>query len=111
MKAAIWNKSWWVKETLPDTLKNKLELMLQVAGFTIVGFAGYTFSPAVPCALSEEHGHALECGFSAVWLLAESHLAMHTFPEEGKSYLELSSCNEAMFLEFQKVLARQFVTI
>lgn len=31
-------------------------------------------------------------GYTALWLLGESHLAVHTFPEHGISYLELSSC-------------------
>ena len=43
-------------------------------------------------------------GFTAVWILAESHLALHTFPENGKTYIELSSCNEQKFLNFKSSL-------
>ena len=32
-------------------------------------------------------------GYTALWLLGESHFAIHTFPEEQKTYIELSSCN------------------
>ena len=31
-------------------------------------------------------------GYTALFLLAESHFALHTFPEENKTYIELSSC-------------------
>lgn len=40
-----------------------------------------------------EH-HFMPQGYTAIWLLAESHLAVHTFPESGKTYVELSSCNQ-----------------
>ena len=42
----------------------------------------------------------LNLGYSALWLLAESHFAVHTFPEERKSYIELSSCVEDKFYKF-----------
>jgi len=32
-------------------------------------------------------------GFTKIWLLAESHLALHTYPEENRAYIQLSSCN------------------
>jgi S-adenosylmethionine decarboxylase len=32
--------------------------------------------------------------------LSESHFAIHTFPEEGQSYIELSSCVFEPFLKF-----------
>lgn len=34
-----------------------------------------------------------EEGYTAIWLLGESHFAIHTFPEQGKTYIELTSCN------------------
>ena len=38
--------------------------------------------------------------YTKLWLLGESHLALHTFPEENKDYVELSSCNVAYFDAF-----------
>ena len=49
---------------------------------------------------SIEH-HFDPYGYTALFLLAESHLAIHTFPEENKSYIELSSCNENYFTVFK----------
>ena len=49
--------------------------------------------------------HAFEpIGWTGIWLLAESHLAIHTFPEENKTYIEISSCNKEMYDEFLKLL-------
>lgn len=39
-------------------------------------------------------------GFTALFLLSESHFAIHTFPEEGTAYIELSSCVDAPFNAF-----------
>jgi len=61
--------------------------MLKKAGFTILQVCVQKFEPD---------------GFTAVWILAESHLALHTFPEENKTYVELSSCNEEMLENFKK---------
>lgn len=37
-------------------------------------------------------------GYTALWLLGESHFALHTFPECGRTYYEISSCNKPYFL-------------
>jgi len=39
-------------------------------------------------------------GYSALWLLSESHFAVHTFPEHNQSYIELSSCVKLQFDKF-----------
>jgi len=39
-------------------------------------------------------------GYTGLWLLSESHFAIHTFPEENKTYIELSSCIEEPFNKF-----------
>lgn len=59
--------------------------LLREAGFSVLGTMAYNFQPF---------------GFTGIWLLAESHFAIHTFPEEGKTYFELSSCIEAKQIEF-----------
>ena len=90
MKARIWNHSVWIKETEPGTLKEQYDTVLKKCGFQILEFQEHYFEPT---------------GYTALWLLGESHFAAHTFPEEGKTYLELSSCNETMynnFIEYEK---------
>ena len=85
MTAKIWNKSWWIKETREKALDRFFDDLVNRAGFNVVGTMDYEFTPY---------------GYTRLWLLSESHLALHTFPEEGKTYVELSSCNRAYFDTF-----------
>jgi S-adenosylmethionine/arginine decarboxylase-like enzyme len=93
MRARIWNFSEWIKETNPKLLKKDLTKLLKYSGFGILGLQEHYFKPQ---------------GYSALWLLKESHLAIHTFPEESKTYLELSSCNQRMYNKFYKSIDRYF---
>lgn len=95
MKAAIYNHQCWIKETDPVILTESLENLLIQSGFSILNTINHHFSPQ---------------GFTAIWLLAESHFALHTFPEENKSYLELSSCNQAMKDTFVDLLEKSDFT-
>ena len=92
----IWNRSFWIENTDPESLKARFADNLKAAGFTILAFSEHHFQPQ---------------GYTALWLLGESHLALHTFPETGKSYLELSSCNEGMLLRFMDLCEKEFVLI
>ena len=85
MIAHIWNKSGWIHEINPVVLKNRFSELLGLSGFDILNFQEHYFDPH---------------GYTALWLLGESHFAIHTFPEEGKAYIELSSCNEEYFNYF-----------
>lgn len=85
MKAWIDNYNTWIPETNPDRLKEIFEEMLHDAGFGILNFMQHSFEPI---------------GWTGIWLLAESHLALHTFPEENTTYVELSSCNKKMYEDF-----------
>lgn len=85
MKAEIYNINGWVKETDPASLKNTYSELLGLSGFDIINFQEYYFNPI---------------GWTGLWLLGESHFAIHTFPEESKSYIELSSCNEDYYNYF-----------
>jgi S-adenosylmethionine/arginine decarboxylase-like enzyme len=80
MKAEIFNFQGWIGETSPLKVKTLMEGLLNKSGFTVLGKVEHAFEPA---------------GFTAVWILAESHLAVHSFPEENKTYIEISSCNFA----------------
>ncbi|MDO6736917.1 S-adenosylmethionine decarboxylase [Wenyingzhuangia sp. 2_MG-2023] len=79
IEASIYNHQFWTDCTDPTALKKTYETLLKKAGFTILLF--------------NEH-HFPEQGYTCFWLLGESHLAIHTFPESNKSYVELSSCNK-----------------
>lgn len=85
MKAQIWNKFWWVPETDPILLKNIYKRKLEKAGFNIINEVDHYFEPQ---------------GYTKLFLLAESHLAIHAFPEDKKTYIELSSCVKKQFDNF-----------
>ena len=89
MEAKIDNYNCWIKDTNPNTLKVDFEAMLINSGFGILNFIEHHFEPQ---------------GYTGLWLISESHFAMHTFPEENKTYIELSSCNREMYKSFIKHL-------
>lgn len=78
----------WIRETNPQRLREQFDEALRRAGFNILCFTDHHFTPQ---------------GYTALWLLTESHFAVHTFPECGKSYIELSSCNLEFYQEFLKL--------
>ena len=79
VESNIYSHKFWLDCINPTELKNTYDALLKEIGFTIILF--------------NEH-HFPEQGYTCFWLLGESHLAIHTFPESNKSYIELSSCNE-----------------
>ena len=85
MEAKIDNYSGWVSDCSPETLKADFEKMLNESGFGIINFIEHHFEPQ---------------GYTGLWLISESHFAIHTFPEENKTYIELSSCNSEMYEAF-----------
>jgi len=89
MIAKMYNYSYWVEETDPNKLKEVYEKLLNESGFNVLKYIDYHFTPY---------------GFTALYLLSESHLAIHTFPEENKSYIELSSCIDNPFYKFKDLL-------
>jgi S-adenosylmethionine/arginine decarboxylase-like enzyme len=85
MVAQMFNFNEWIYETDPFLLRKLYDKKLKDAGFGVITFVEYHFEPQ---------------GWTALWLLSESHFAIHTFPEENKSYVELSSCIEEPFRSF-----------
>ncbi len=85
MKAIMYNYNTWIKYQKEENLVQKLEQKLIKAGFTIVDKVEYYFPKQ---------------GYTGLWLLSESHFAIHTFPEEDKIYLEISSCVKKYFDNF-----------
>lgn len=87
MLAKMNNFSCWVTETNPIKLMKGYETLLLESGFKIVNSCFKFFEPQ---------------GFTGLYLLAESHLAIHTFPEREKTYIELTSCVQTPFDNFVK---------
>lgn len=91
MKAQIWNYNDWIEDIDPKALFMRFDTMLTNAGFNVLKCLEHHFEPY---------------GYTCLFLLGESHFAVHTFPEENKTYIELSSCNKAYFDRFVELLHR-----
>jgi len=96
MEARIENFSSWIAYRSDAAHKGEIEQLLTKAGFTILNSMEHAFDPQ---------------GYTALWLLAESHCALHTFPEEKKTYVELSSCNIAMYVKFVQLFHQHYHAI
>ena len=89
MKAQMYNYSSWINETNPSVLYDIFMEKLNNAGFGVEDVLEKHFTPI---------------GYTALFLLSESHFAIHTFPEENQTYIELSSCIKKPFDNFIKSL-------
>ena len=87
MKAKMNNFKTWINTCDERFLEKTFDDILQKSKFSILGRVKHYFEPF---------------GFTCLWLLGESHFAIHTFPEENKTYIELSSCVDLPFNEFKK---------
>ena len=85
MKAVMYNYNTWIKYQNEQKLKVDLEEILIKSKFTIIDKIEHFFPNQ---------------GYTGLWLLAESHFAIHTFPEEDKVYIEISSCVKEYFDSF-----------
>lgn len=85
MKAKMNNFKAWIAETRPDFLNGTYKKLLKESGFNLMAEQFHFFEPF---------------GFTALYLLGESHFAIHTFPEENKTYIELTSCVDKPFERF-----------
>ena len=83
----------YLKATDGEALKQLGNDLLERCDYQVLNFMEHEFSPH---------------GYTCIWLLGESHLAIHTFPEKQLSYLELSSCNPEKNENFQGILKREF---
>lgn len=90
----IFNYRVWVKSCNSTELYDLLSNCLQKSGFTVLQTCEHQFHPQ---------------GYTALWLLAESHLAVHTFPERKASYIELSSCNLQKRTVFEELLKTHLI--
>lgn len=91
MQAKIWQHSAWITTTQPNDLRHLFDTMLSLCGFNVLEVVEHHFQPQ---------------GYTCLWLLAESHLAVHTFPEHGRTYIELASCNGNKYQHFLSLLSK-----
>lgn len=96
LSAKIHSLRFWVLEIEPEILKAQFQNYLEKVGFGIFNFTDYHFPVQ---------------GYTAFWLLAESHLAIHTFPNTGWSYIELSSCNMRKSKDFESLVTASDMSI
>lgn len=82
MEAVIFEKSGWVDEVDPAKLRAMIEGAMEKAKFTLCAFSEHYFQPY---------------GYSACWVIGESHVAVHTFHERNIAYVQLSSCSREKF--------------
>lgn len=92
MKAEIFTYKQWISGTNPSKISELFTDLLIKSDFKIIN--------------QIEHHFDIQ-GYTCLWLISESHLAVHTFPEENKTYVELSSCNEAKNETFKKLLEKE----
>nr|HET7859677.1 adenosylmethionine decarboxylase [Caldimonas sp.] len=71
--------------TAPALLRSTCLAAIAAAGLSAVGELFHRFAPS--------HGGGISSGITGVVLLAESHLAVHTWPELGAATLDVYVCN------------------
>jgi len=84
----IYSLKGWIELIDEGKLNLIFKNILQEAGFNILNFHSHQFPVN---------------GYTAFWLLAESHLALHSFAENSVTYIELSSCNPEKTKNFQEL--------
>ena len=89
LEAIVYTLKGWIKIVDPEVLADFFQIHLEKANFNILNYTSNKFP---------------NNGFTAVWVLAESHLALHSFAESGWTYLELTSCNKHKSVAFKESL-------
>ncbi|MCT4673233.1 MAG: S-adenosylmethionine decarboxylase [Prolixibacteraceae bacterium] len=89
IEANIYKYSGWIEDLSSEILRTHFASLLTQSTFQVLSFSEYHFPVQ---------------GYSCVWLLGESHLALHTFPKQKGCYFELSSCNQEKMIAFQQFL-------
>ncbi len=94
VKAEIYNFRAWTYSSDINSLVKTMNDALDYAGYTVLKFIDYKFPIK---------------GYTSLWLLAESHLALHYFEEQNKCYIELSGCSLTMNESFRAFLKQRKV--
>lgn len=89
MKAVIYTKEWYVNYCDADYLNTIISDAIKNSGHVLLKKTEHRFKPY---------------GYTALYLIAESHVAVHTFPEENKTFVQISSCNKHKYDTFVKII-------
>lgn len=92
MEAVIYEVSFWLPAEGIDVF-GALGEQLQASGHTVLNTVSHQFEPQ---------------GYTCLWLLAESHCAMHTYPEHGTVYVQMSSCSYEKYQRFMDGIAARY---
>ncbi len=63
-----------------DNNKQKLDTIIEKLTLTVVNESGYQFSPI---------------GYTYAYVLSESHMTIHTYPEKNSCYIDIFCCNSS----------------
>ena len=93
VEAVVYNFQQWISVTDPTILIDEFTKLLKISGYQVLNYIEHSFPNG---------------GFTCLWLLAESHLAIHTFIADNKTYIELSGCNKSMNIKFRDAFEIKF---
>ncbi len=96
VEAKIYNYRAWINGKATNEMVEIMNNCLSYAGYTVLKFTDYTFPVK---------------GYTCMWLLAESHMALHYFADEDKYYIELSGCCKEMNRKFKEKIITYGLTI
>jgi len=81
----------------PDLIKTMLDNICKKYKYTILQKSTHIFQPQ---------------GFTAIYLLSESHISIHTFPENNYAAIDIYTCRQypdnQVYLEIYDYLIEQF---
>jgi S-adenosylmethionine decarboxylase len=81
----------------PKEIANLLDYICQTYHYTILQKSTHIFEPQ---------------GFTAIYLLSESHISIHTFPENNYAAIDIYTCRQypdnQVYLEIYDYLIQQF---
>lgn len=81
----------------PKQITHLLDYICQKYNYTILQKSAYEFTPL---------------GFTTIYLLSESHISIHTFPEKNYAAIDIYTCRQypdnQVYLEIYDYLIQQF---
>ncbi len=80
------------KEVSNTKLKSIITQALKKSGAHTKGFKEHTFKPQ---------------GYSAIWLLSESHASIHTYPEHNGLFIDLFTCGNIKTEPFENYILKE----
>ncbi|HEY9585570.1 MAG TPA: S-adenosylmethionine decarboxylase [Candidatus Paceibacterota bacterium] len=89
MDGTMWYLGLYTPITDPILLEECFGGFLKRAGFKVLGGAFHPFEPQ---------------GYTSFKILGESHESVHTFPEHGRTYVDVLSCIRSKIVQFHELI-------